>query len=306
MQFDNYELRESKKEIVFITCSIKAMELNDNMKRFDQLNIQTEEKTTANRFSEIVTNFSECGFTCIKVTFICFNLIFWMAGIVILIVGIWLHSQKDEAARDYAHLSGNINYINGPTFCISVGAITILVSFLACCGARTEQICMLGCYTGLLIVILTIEIVAITVTYVYREKIETLLRDDFQKTLNKYGQTDWGRLTTSIDELQKDFHCCGNNKYSDWFETSWGLNNTNSVPQSCCRKPNEKDCNINLSKDSQKIYRCGCYNHVKKHLLENLHIISGFGVWIAMIEILGIVFSTCLICRLRQKNMEYA
>ena len=282
------------------------MELNENMKKLERIDMEHEEDGNRNKLSEIIMNFGECGFKCIKLTFICFNLIFWMAGIVILIVGIWLHSQKDEAAKDYAHLSGNINYINGPTFCIAVGVITILVSFLACCGAKTENMCMLGCYAGLLMVILTIEIVSITITYVYRERIETSLKNDFQKTLNKYGQADWERLTRSIDELQKDFHCCGNNKYSDWFETSWGNNNTNSVPRSCCRKANEKDCNIHLSKDSQKIYKCGCYNHVKKYLLENLHIISGFGVWIAMIEILGIVFSTCLICRLRQRYNAYA
>ena len=282
------------------------MELNDNTKKFCHMDIEKEEENNKNRFAEIITSFGECGFTCIKLTFFCFNLIFWIAGIVILIVGIWLHSQKDEAAKNYAHLSGNITYINGPTFCIAIGVITILVSFLACCGAKTENMCMLGCYGGLLMVILIIEIVSITITYVYRERIETSLKNDFQKTLNKYGQSDWERLTTSIDELQKDFHCCGNNKYSDWFETSWGMNNANSVPKSCCRRLNEKDCNINLSKDSQKIYRCGCYNHVKKYLLENLHIISGFGVWIAMIEILGIIFSTCLMCRLRKKCNEYA
>ena len=282
------------------------MEFNENTKKFHHMDVEKEEDSIKSKFAEIITSFGECGFKCIKLTFFCFNLIFWIAGIVVLVVGIWLHSQKDEAAKNYAHLSGNITYINGPTFCIAVGVITILVSFLACCGAKTENMCMLGCYAGLLIVILTIEIVSITITYVYRERIETSLKNDFQKTLNKYGQPDWERLTTSIDELQKDFHCCGNNKYSDWFETSWGRNNTNSVPTSCCRKTNEKDCNINLSKDSQKIYRCGCYNHVKKYLLENLHIISGFGVWIAMIEILGIVFSTCLMCRLRTKYNEYA
>lgn len=284
------------------------MEFSDKMskKEIEQMDMEKQGDRAQTKLSEIVTTIGECGFKCIKLTFICFNLIFWLAGIVILIVGIWLHSQKDEAAKDYAHLSGNINYINGPTFCIAVGVITILVSFLACCGGKTENMCMLGCYAGLLVVILTIEIVSITITYVYRERIENSLKNDFQKTLNKYGETGWERLTRSIDELEKDFHCCGNNKYSDWFETPWGSNNTNSVPKSCCRKVNEKDCNINLSKDSQKIYRCGCYNHVKKYLLENLHIISGFGVWIAMIEILGIVFSTCLMCRLRQKHTEYA
>ena len=280
---------------------------NSNYKiNMDKLDIEREKDSTKSKFANIVTTFGECGFKCIKFTFFCFNLIFCLAGIVILAIGIWLHSQKDEAAKDYAHLSGNINYVNGPTFCIAVGVITILVSFLACCGAKTESMCMLGCYSGLLVVILVIEIVSITITYVYRERIELSLKKDFQKTLNKYGSSDWEKLTKSIDELQKDFHCCGNNRFSDWFETPWSRNNTNSVPKSCCKKPNEKGCNSGLSKDSNKIYRCGCYNHVKKYLLENLHIISGFGIWIAMIELLGIGFSTCLICRLKSNGNDFA
>eukprot|EP00794_Sanderia_malayensis_P007656 gene7656-8496_t len=229
-----------------------------------------------------------------------------MAGVVILVIGVWLHSQKDEAAKDYAHLSGKINYVNGPSFCIAIGVITILISFLACCGARTENMCMLGCYAGLLTVILVVEIVSIAITYAYRERIDNSLKKDFQKTLNKYGQVDWEKMTKSIDELQKDFHCCGNNKYTDWYQTSWSANNTNSIPRSCCKRPNDNMCNKNLSKDTSKIYTSGCYFHVKKYLLENFHIISGFGIWIALIESIGIGFSICLICRLRGKEVEHA
>lgn len=268
--------------------------------------MELQEDRNISNFSKFVTTFSECGFKCVKFTFFCFNLTFWIAGVAILVIGVWLHSQKDEAAKDYAHLSGNINYINGPSFCIAIGVITILVSFLACCGAKTENMCMLGCYTGLLTIILIVEIVAITITYVYRERIENSLKKDFQKTLNKYGSSDWVRLTKSIDELQKDFNCCGNNKYTDWYQTPWNANSTNSVPKSCCRRPLIDGCNQNLDKESGKIFKSGCYSHVKKYLLENLHIISGFGIWIALIELFGIGFAACLMCRLRTKSMEYA
>ena len=274
---------------------------------YDQEKIDKEqtEETEKWSVSKSIIFFGECGYKCIKYTFFSFNLLFCVVGSIILVIGVLLHSQRDEAAKDYAHEAGNINYVNGPAFCIAIGTITILISFLACCGAKTNNICMLGCYCGLLALIFCLEIVAITITYVYKERIETTLKNDFKRTLNQYGHPRFDLLSKSIDALQRDFHCCGNKNYTDWFSTAWGDNNTDSVPLSCCKGRRDENCNKNLSTNSDRIYKEGCYNHVKKYLLENLHIISGFGVWIAAVELLGIVFSVILICKVRKEENEY-
>ena len=90
----------------------------------------------------------------------------------------------------------------------------------------------------------------------------------------------------------------------DKFKTG-GRNNTGSVPKSCCKDPKDDTCNKNVTQDLTKIYTKGCYGFVRKYLLNNLHVISGFGIWIAVIQIMGMIFGLCLCCQIRHGNDTY-
>lgn len=252
--------------------------------------------------TDIVMSIGECGYKCVRTTFMVFNFIFAVVGVAILLLGIWLHVEREEATGYYAHASKNINFVNGPNFLLAVGTITLLVSLLACCGAKAGNYCMLGSYTAIMATILALQITSIFITYVYRERIENSLRVDFQKTLRDYGQHGFRELSKSIDDLQKDFHCCGNEDYTDWFRTGWTRNGTDMVPMSCCRLPSTPECNKNLTNSSDGIYLVGCYGYIKKYFLENLHIISGFGLWVVLTETLGILFSIIMIVKVRQER----
>ena len=40
-----------------------------------------------------------------------------------------------------------------------------------------------------------------------------------------------------LDNIQKDYYCCGADDYTDWFKADWNLNATIknvSFPESCC------------------------------------------------------------------------
>ena len=42
------------------------------------------------------------------------------------------------------------------------------------------------------------------------------------------------------------FECCGNKKYSDWFNVTWdkaSTDNVTTVPKSCCKDMELTDCN---------------------------------------------------------------
>ena len=41
---------------------------------------------------------------------------------------------------------------------------------------------------------------------------------------------------------------------------------------------------------------------MRKYVLENLHVINGFGIWIATCETLGIMFSIIMISRIRNER----
>ena len=247
----------------------------------------------------------DCGYKCLKILVVFFNLLFWLAGCTLFGLGIWLLSNKEEVAGDYTKLTGSINYKAAPILCVVIGVVTIVVAFLACCGAIKESQCMLGSYFGFIALIFVLEITAIVLTYVYREQIEKNLRGDIKDTLNRYKDHDYESVTRAIDEIQASFKCCGNDKYKDWFNTKWGRNNKGSVPKSCCKDPKDDTCNKNVTQELTKIYTKGCYDFVRKYLLNNLHVISGFGIWIAVIQIMGMIFGLCLCCQIRHGNDTY-
>ncbi|EDO46887.1 predicted protein [Nematostella vectensis] len=228
-----------------------------------------------------------------------FNLLFLLAGCAIFAIGVWIISSKDEVAGDYSRLTGTINYKTAPILCIVIGIVTVIVAFLACCGALKESQCMLGTYFGLVTAIFCLEVTAIVLAYVYRERIEKNLHGDIRSTMNEYHLSGHDAVTRAIDEIHRDFKCCGNAQYRDWFETKWAKTHPDMVPRSCCKDPSDSKCNENISKDPTKIYRRGCYMFVKKYLSNNLHVISGFGIWIAVIQLMGIIFATCLCCHIR-------
>lgn len=247
----------------------------------------------------------DCGYKCLKFMVVFFNLLFWLAGCALFALGIWLLSSKGEVAGDYTKLSGSINYKAAPILCVVIGAVTIVVAFLACCGAIKESQCMLGSYFAFIALIFVLEITAIVLTYVYREQIEKNLRGEIKETLNTYKDPDHESVTRAIDEIQSSFKCCGNDKYSDWFSTKWRRKNNASVPKSCCKDPSDGSCNKHAPQDQTKIYTKGCYDFVRKYLLDNLHVISGFGIWIAVIQVMGMIFGLCLCCQIRLKNDSY-
>lgn len=247
----------------------------------------------------------DCGYKCLKFMVVFFNLLFWLAGCTLFGLGIWLLSSKGEVAGDYTKLAGSINYKAAPILCVVIGAVTIVVAFMACCGAIKENQCMLGSYFAFIVVIFFLEITAIVLTYVNREEIENNLRGDIQETLNEYQDTDHEAVTRAIDEIQGSFKCCGNYQYIDWFNTSWGRRNEGSIPKSCCKDPSDVTCNKNATQDPTKVYTQGCYDFVRKYLLNNLHVISGFGIWIAVIQIMGMIFSLCLCCQIRYNDDTY-
>jgi len=285
-----------------------------NSTKDDKINKEYQMTT----LSYVATSIGECSFRCVRSTFILYNFLFWIMGVALILLGLWLRSERDDtAARSYSHMNVSSSYVSGSVYLIAAGSVTTLVTMLACCGACKSNCVMLLSYAALTLTILALEVASICLTFIYRDKIENSLRGDFHRTLNNYAQKDYLSLTKSVDNLQTEFRCCGTDDYRDWFRTRWAQNAThsqptaastasdlvlsitNQVPISCCKMPRETGCNKDLKMVDDRINRGGCYEHIRKYLLENLHIISGFGVWVAALETLGIFFSTVLVVKIR-------
>ena len=252
--------------------------------------------------NNVILDFGECGFRCIRSSFFLFNLFFFTAGLTILLLGVWLNLTSKQAALDYASLSALSMYIQGPTYLIAVGVVTLLLTMMGCCGIRAGSICLLVLYAVFLTLVLALQLGAIGLTYIYKDKVDSTLTHGFTTSLHGYEEQGDDKLSRVIDSVQTSFSCCGSNSYADWSNTRYGHAHKHQVPKTCCAGTYTDGCNADVVHNAEMINTVGCYKQLKKYLLENLHVINGFAVWIGVMETLGILFAIIFMIKIRKER----
>lgn len=232
---------------------------------------------------------------CIKVLMIVFNFIFFLGGVGLLGVGIYVHLK----IGDYVELS-TVKYVTGSIIIIIVGAVIAVIAFFGCCGAMKESKCLLGTFFVLMLLVFGLEVAGTALGYVYRSQVKTELQKDLNNTLSQYGEEDKKGVTDAYKLLQEKEKCCGVNSYEDWQRTPFTGGNHSFVPDSCC-KVVTKGCG-NISKGTSNIYTEGCYEKTLKLLEDNLMIIGGIGVAVAVIQLLSMIFAMVLICKVKDQS----
>ena len=256
-----------------------------------------------------------CGFKCIKTFVIIFNTFFWLFGWTLMGVGISLRGHVagiSTQAADYSGVSEdstNQDSSAASQLCLGIGCITVMVVLLACCGAYTENNGLLGCYIGSVVIILCFEIGAITVTGIYRGKVEQRIVRDIKYTMNVYEEPKFEAITNSIDSFQRTFHCCGCIDYEDWYNSTWGKRHRGMVPSSCLKEGSLRlellDLKrINASMAFFDINIKGCFEHVRDYFAKNLYFLGSFVLWIIGLQLVGLAFSLCLFCKVRSHKAE--
>ncbi|KAM9320770.1 CD63 antigen [Gastrophryne carolinensis] len=230
----------------------------------------------------------EGGMKCVKYLIFLFNLLFWICGIALIALGIYVQIYLNKTLEiKSASASG------APIVLIAVGVVIFFISFFGCCGAAKENYCMVTTFAVLLILIFLIEIAAAIAGYVLRNQVQDVYGQAYKANMKNYNITK--PATDSVDEIQKTFQCCGANNSSDWRDTA-AYKDTNFVPDSCCRVIS-KDCGHNST--ASNIYTTGCIDGIDTWVKKNVGIIAGVALGIAFFEILGIVFACCLMRGIR-------
>uniref|UniRef100_A0A2K6U3J9 Tetraspanin n=1 Tax=Saimiri boliviensis boliviensis TaxID=39432 RepID=A0A2K6U3J9_SAIBB len=227
------------------------------------------------------------GSACIKVTkyfLFLFNLIFFILGAVILGFGVWILADKTSFISVLQTSSNSLKM--GAYIFIGVGAVTVLMGFLGCIGAVNEVRCLLG--------LLKQEMGGIVIK---------LIRD--------YNSSREDSLQDAWDYVQAQVKCCGWASFYNWTDNAELMDRPEvTYPCSCedkegedsrlvrkgfCEAPGNRTQSGNHPED-WPVYQEGCMEKVQAWLQENLGVVLGVCVVVAVIEILGMLLSICL-CR---------
>ncbi|XP_071887906.1 CD63 antigen [Anas platyrhynchos] len=230
----------------------------------------------------------EGGMKCVKFLVFIFNFIFWVCGVALVAIGIYA-----QVALNKALVVGSAPAASSPVAILVVGIIIFFVSFFGCCGAWKESYCMVTTFAVLLSIIFLVEIAAAIAGYVFKDKVRSKLEEGLWDTMRKYGQDQ--PLTEAVDKLQQDFHCCGSSNYTDWSSIEQFRAN-DTVPHSCCRI-NTTTCNVHPTPAT--VYEKGCLPAMEAWMKKNILIVAAVALGIAFFEILGIIFTCCLMKGIR-------
>jgi len=227
-----------------------------------------------------------------------FNFFLFLVGAILIGVGTYIHVKMS----DYLNYFDD-SYINASVLFIVLGGIVLILGFFGCCGACTENSCMMFTFATLLAIVVIAEVGAAIAVYVFRDEAQTIINAKMNEGLTNYNKSEeYQGVTDTWDAVQSDFVCCGVNAYQDWENTTFGQK-VNGVPDTCC-KVTEKGCGGEVFKDkgAEGINQVGCLRLLEKFVVDKVAIIGGVGIGIAVLQIIGVLVSCMLAGSMRRRS----
>merc|ERR1719354_152235 len=167
----------------------------------------------------------------------------------------------------------------------------------------------------IVVIIFILEIAGGAYAYAKRDLIEEKLVKGITNAVKmNYGDktnTAAKGFTKAIDWFQQKVECCGVDNAGTWRNSDWYKHNPDdtiqkefAVPDSCC-KTEKENCGRKLTGPlDSKIYQKGCIEKGKQYAKDNLYLIGGVGIGIAIVQLLSIAFAIGLICSFKEGDGE--
>uniref|UniRef100_A0A2K6NCY1 Tetraspanin n=1 Tax=Rhinopithecus roxellana TaxID=61622 RepID=A0A2K6NCY1_RHIRO len=228
------------------------------------------------------------------VFFFCFVFFLQLCGILILALAIWVRVSSDsQEVLNSTDLSSS-SYV-AVNILIAVGAIIMILGFLGCCGAIKESRCMLLLFFIGLLLILLLQVAAGILGAVFKSESDRIINETLRENTKLLSTTEESakQFQQAMVEFQKEFKCCGLiNGAADWG------NNFQQYPNLCECLDTQRPC---TNYNGKLVYQEPCISSIRDFLVKNLIIVIGIAFGLAVIEILGLVFSMVLYCQIGNK-----
>ncbi|XP_069547165.1 tetraspanin-2a [Brachyistius frenatus] len=208
------------------------------------------------------------GMKCVKYLLFAFNFIFWLSGLLVLAVGLWLRFDQ-ETVELLTGDSAPYTFFIAVYILLGAGALMMVVGFFGCFGAVRESQCLLASFFACLVIVFGAEITAGVFGFLNKEQIAEEVQKFYSSSI-----TDVNDLNRTAIALiyHKTLNCCGG-----------------SIPDAalCADAP----------EDTQN-----CLTAITHFFNEKLHIIGYVGIGIAGVMIVGMIFSMVLCCAIRHSR----
>ncbi|XP_045392812.1 tetraspanin-5 isoform X2 [Lemur catta] len=180
-----------------------------------------------------------------------------------------------------------------------VGGVMFILGFAGCIGALRENTFLLKFFSVFLGIIFFLELTAGVLAFVFKDWIKDQLYFFINNNIRAYR--DDIDLQNLIDFTQEYWQCCGAFGADDWnLNIYFNCTDSNAsrercgVPFSCCTKdPAEDVINTQCGYDARQkpevdqqivIYTKGCVPQFEKWLQDNLTIVAGIFIGIALLQ----------------------
>ncbi|XP_073824521.1 tetraspanin-6-like [Musca autumnalis] len=212
------------------------------------------------------------SYPCVRALLLLFNMAFWLAGLSLVWIGVWLQTDYQK------YLDKNPSHSDiAPMIIIIAGAIILFASSLACSCIVKIDSAMLVFYGGFLIIAL-FSLISLSI-YVHTYKGELLegVSDTISKEIKSYSNEQ--NTTSNMDFIQKNLRCCGNDSFLDWPQ--------HSVPNSCYKLHRLEATKV----DASRVFEVGCFYKLRGSINDNFTTIGVSTSVIALFPLFGSILS---------------
>lgn len=230
------------------------------------------------------------------------NLMFFIIGMVTVGLALWLFLILGK------FLSTLILLIVG-------GGVVAMIGLLGCLAACNESKTLLTFFSSALLLVLIVELVGGTLTYVYRDRLERTLHDHMTHSMSEYDNSHPVRM--AWDFLQEKLDCCGVTNQTDWAVYGGeGFSDDNGLPlapHSCCNDshcPYSEKISLKTSLGASNNNRVsslevwdgvGCYLKIREEIENRLPVVFGCLVGLVFFQLMTAVFA-CVLAQMTESE----
>ncbi|XP_060937902.1 tetraspanin-8-like [Limanda limanda] len=211
----------------------------------------------------------------IKILLFTFNFVFFVGGITILSFAV--HARSNRV--DYQITDDVLPAINLLVF---VGAVTMILGFLGCCGAGREDRCLLTLFfAGLLALLSMMVAVGLLGALSRTETAQIVVKEHLKELLPLSGQPK--DVQESFQQLERNGFCCG------FFVGPLDWGNSTVVPDSCNCTDTSRNC---TAFEGRQVYSTPCMTYLMTWYDRLSNTLIAVACGFSSLMILGMVFSS--------------